>query len=357
VLQDSTVTANTANGTGATAGGGGISRTSTLNNTLTIVNSVVSGNTNANAPDIRTDPFTTTHVNFSAIGSGTGFAFAPDSGNNLPVGANLMLGGLAFNGGPTRTHALSGGPLIDAGSNAAVPSGLTTDQRGPGFARITGGTVDIGAFERDAIAPNVVTAEFHYLSAPQSVRLTFSKNVAASLTVGDVELKNLKTGATIPAANTALSYDGTANVATFTFPGYAYGALPDGDYRATLGAGSVTDGSGNALAADFTYDFFFMNGDANRDRKVEFGDLVILAQNYNTAGGRTFDLGDFTYDGNVDFNDLVVLAQRYNTALPAPTPAAALSVAIRQPRAKSIFALAPVKKPAAIGRKILPRRQ
>jgi hypothetical protein len=40
---------------------------------------------------------------------------------------------LAFNGGPTKTHAMvCGGLAIDNGKNF---SGLTTDQRGPGFAR------------------------------------------------------------------------------------------------------------------------------------------------------------------------------------------------------------------------------
>ena len=40
---------------------------------------------------------------------------------------------------------LPGSPAIDAGSNALIPSGLTTDQRG--LPRIMNGTVDIGAFE------------------------------------------------------------------------------------------------------------------------------------------------------------------------------------------------------------------
>ena len=65
-----------------------------------------------------------------------------------------LLGPLAFNGGPTQTHALlPGSPAIDAGSNAlAVDFGfpenpLVSDQRGDGFDRIVSGTVDIGAFE------------------------------------------------------------------------------------------------------------------------------------------------------------------------------------------------------------------
>jgi hypothetical protein len=64
----------------------------------------------------------------------------------------ILNAALADNGGPTPTHALlSTSPATDAGSNAlAVDENnnpLTTDQRGAGFARITGGTVDIGAFE------------------------------------------------------------------------------------------------------------------------------------------------------------------------------------------------------------------
>jgi hypothetical protein len=74
--------------------------------------------------------------------------------NNLIVGTSTaptgtlssdpMLGDLAANGGPTRTHALlAGSPAIGHGNNAA---GLAFDQRGPGFPRLVG-PVDIGAFE------------------------------------------------------------------------------------------------------------------------------------------------------------------------------------------------------------------
>ena len=56
-------------------------------------------------------------------------------------------------------------------------------------------------------------------------------------------------------------------------------------------------------------------GDANRDGIVDFGDLVALAQNYNSEEeGLTSATGDFNADGVVDFNDLVVLAQHYNTS-------------------------------------------
>jgi CSLREA domain-containing protein len=66
----------------------------------------------------------------------------------LQVGlADLNLGPLGDNGGPTQTIALGPGSVaIDAGDNTAA-AGLITDQRGSGFPRIVNGRVDVGAFE------------------------------------------------------------------------------------------------------------------------------------------------------------------------------------------------------------------
>lgn len=64
----------------------------------------------------------------------------------IPVGTAPGLGVLANNGGLSQTFALlPGSPCINAGDNGFLPD--TRDQRGPGFARISGGTIDIGAFE------------------------------------------------------------------------------------------------------------------------------------------------------------------------------------------------------------------
>ena len=57
-----------------------------------------------------------------------------------------MLGPLQHNGGPTLTHALLPGSLaIDAGDPNFT--GASFDQRGPGFARVVDGRIDIGSFE------------------------------------------------------------------------------------------------------------------------------------------------------------------------------------------------------------------
>lgn len=53
-------------------------------------------------------------------------------------------------------------------------------------------------------------------------------------------------------------------------------------------------------------------GDANVDKKVDFNDLVAVAQHYNQQTDATWALGSFNGDGKVDFNDLVLLAQNYN---------------------------------------------
>jgi uncharacterized protein (DUF2141 family) len=68
------------------------------------------------------------------------------------ISGDPNLGPLQDNGGPTETHALlPGSKVINAGDNALavdlLGSPLATDQRGAGFPRIIGGTVDMGAYE------------------------------------------------------------------------------------------------------------------------------------------------------------------------------------------------------------------
>lgn len=53
-------------------------------------------------------------------------------------------------------------------------------------------------------------------------------------------------------------------------------------------------------------------GDANFDTKVDFSDLVVLAQHYGQANAaQNLNVGDLDLNGSVDFNDLVSLAQHY----------------------------------------------
>jgi hypothetical protein len=112
--------------------------------TLVLASTIVS-NSAGGAPDIGVDGVYMTSLVATANQSLLGTLAAPVSvtgGGNL-IGADALLGALAFNGGPTRTQALlSASPARNAGSN---PLTLATDQRG--FARTYDGVTDIGAYE------------------------------------------------------------------------------------------------------------------------------------------------------------------------------------------------------------------
>lgn len=54
-------------------------------------------------------------------------------------------------------------------------------------------------------------------------------------------------------------------------------------------------------------------GDTNADFRVDFADLLTLAQHYSTPTSGTWATGDFDGDGSIGFGDLLLLAQHYET--------------------------------------------
>jgi fibronectin-binding autotransporter adhesin len=158
-------------------------------------------------------------------------------------------------------------------------------------------------------APQVVGSVFEFATR-QAIVLTFSTNVGASVSRSDFSVLNQTTGMTVSNAIGQVTYDANTNAATLTLTNL----LPDGNYRLTIAAADISNAVGVPLTNSVTLDFFVLAGDANRDRHVDFADLVILAQNYNLSG-RNFGQGDFNYSGTVDFADLVILAQKYNSTL------------------------------------------
>jgi hypothetical protein len=171
----------------------------------------------------------------------------------------------------------------------------------------------------DTVAPSVTDIDFNYDVAVQNLTWKFNDTVAASVQVSDLTLENTTNMSVLNSADLAAS-PLFVNEARFTFPGFVYGALPDGEYTATLAAASVTDTAGNPLAADSTFDFFFLNGDADHDGDVDVNDLGILAGNWQQSNC-TFSQGDFTYDGQVNVSDLGELASRWQASVFASAPA------------------------------------
>jgi CSLREA domain-containing protein len=192
-ITNSTITENT-----ASTDGGGIALVPDQGRLLTIRNSIIAGNTapagtnpDFTAPD---NPNTNLVVTHSLIGDNTGTSLpeaqtADASGNLIGIAvADLGLGPLQDNGGPTLTHALLPGSLAtDAGDNAHAML-LTTDQRGATFARIVDGglgAVDMGAFERQKLAPAsfVVTTALDETEDNGTVSLREAIN-ASNISVG-----------------------------------------------------------------------------------------------------------------------------------------------------------------------------
>jgi hypothetical protein len=70
-----------------------------------------------------------------------------------------LLEPLANNGGPTMTHAITANsPALNSGNNS---QNLAFDQRGASFARVAGGTADIGAYELQSAAGQALSGDYN----------------------------------------------------------------------------------------------------------------------------------------------------------------------------------------------------
>jgi fibronectin-binding autotransporter adhesin len=174
----------------------------TSNGILTLTNCTVSGNSGTGVEGLAAYGSSTTTLNNTIVAGNSGGGFADVSGkmsgsNNLigsgyPSGiingvdgnivgvTNPLLAPLGNYGGPTQTMAeLPGSPAIDAGSNALIPTGVTTDQRSTGYPRILNSTVDIGAFESSGFTIAVTSG------SGQTAGAVFPELLVATVTAND----------------------------------------------------------------------------------------------------------------------------------------------------------------------------
>lgn len=220
---------------------------------------------------------------------------------------------------------------LDVGKNAAVQSGMTTDLAGaPRLADIAGindfgAVVDMGAYERAS------QLQYVFDASKPSVTVQFETDMLeASIEPADLQLTIAGNNVPLSILAANVTYDASTRTSTWQFAS----ALPDGDFRATVAAGSVSSLNGAPLAANVTGNLYTLAGDANRDRKVDIADLTILATNWY-GSGKLFSQGDFNYDGTVDSIDLGILANRWQKNLVPPIAAAPVSTgmkaAVRKP--------------------------
>ncbi len=198
------------------------------------------------------------------------------------------------------------------------------DNYNVGWRSINAGSTSRVAFNLRAalngIAAPTMTSVFDF-QRQQALNVTFSQDVSTSIAKEDFKVYKLPGLVPVSTTSASFSYNTSTRTATLNLQSQ----LADGNYRLVLDAGAVESPTG-APSLTSSLDFFVLAGDADRDRDVDFDDLLTLAQNYGKLN-QNFSQGNFDYDpsGEVDFDDLLLLAQRYGTSL-APSPILAPTV-------------------------------
>lgn len=212
----------------------------------------------------------------------------------------------------------SSGQVVATASTAALGESLTfAAQVGTyyAFVKSQGNYGDVGQYtvtatsNPDTIAPTASNGTFAFQTG-HTVQFTFSEDVSNSLIGEDVIVQAANGGATYTPSN--VNFNPVNSTAFFNFAQ----PLPDGNYTATLPAGSVTDLFGNVMNTPTSFNFYVFAGDGNRDRIVNVADFASLSANFNNTP-RVFSQGDYNYDNKVDISDFALLASRFNTTLPA----------------------------------------
>ncbi|MFQ5614192.1 MAG: choice-of-anchor Q domain-containing protein, partial [Anaerolineae bacterium] len=138
----------------------------------------------------------------------TGYNLATDFSCNLnhitdKPSSNPLLGPLQNNGGGTETHALLSGSLAIGAGDPGFSPPPAFDQRGPGFPRVQGGVIDIGAFESNLLPQ----ADLSLTKSVNNVSPEVGDRVRFTLTVfngGPNPATNVEVTDLLPAG---LSYD------------------------------------------------------------------------------------------------------------------------------------------------------
>ncbi|MFT3786635.1 MAG: FG-GAP-like repeat-containing protein [Tepidisphaeraceae bacterium] len=178
----------------------------------------------------------------------------------------------------------------------------------------------------DTVPPYIQQGYFDTAVSAPTLALDLDEPADAfTLPDGCVIAKNLNTGEQFASRSVTIDNSGLHLVATFT-----PNTLSNGQYQFQLVSNTLRDLHGNKQSGALTWSnrsSYVLVGDINRDRQVNFSDLLILASNYGLSG-RTNLQGniDNSADGSVNFADLLILARAYGQALPAAPVASTIKM-------------------------------
>jgi hypothetical protein len=231
------------------------------------------------------------------------------------------------------SHTISAPSLVAHLHNFDIATGATltlsnmtaspTDNTDAGVRKIGAGTMQVNHLLTPNV--NVQAGTLRVTANGTATGLSNVSNITIVTTAGSTAKLDLTNNAMAIAygdspavsplvATTALLASGY-NAGTQTGPGivsssaaadstHAIGIVEASDLATTPAVFGTVDATTVLLRYTF-------KGDANIDGAVNFADLVLLAQNYNSVTSRWFK-GDFDYSGVTNFADLVSLAQNYN---------------------------------------------
>ena len=266
---------------------------------ILLTNTLIAGNYGGASPSIAPSDISAAidpESNSNLIGDGDNLTGIVNRAQGNQIGSatagttiNADLGPLANNGGPTETVAIfPGSPAIDAGDTAlavdpTTKQSLTTDQRGPGFRRVLGPAVDIGAFEVGN--PPVFTNLPSNPSIDEGSTYTFTAVATdpnPALTLTYTLGPGAPAGASINAETGVFSYTPPSGPATATF---------------TL---IVTDNGSPALSTSQSFTLTVNNVDPS----VSVGSDTALTQGQSLSrSGQFTDPGDGAWVATVNYGD------------------------------------------------------
>jgi uncharacterized delta-60 repeat protein len=318
-----------------TPGSGDDTVTSTAAPDVVRVAITASGGTDRLLVDRTTDPRPSTYVidggQYTGYGAPSAIAFVEFA--TLLGGSGDDLVKITAKTNNSLTWTLDGGAGNDQLDVAiAGASNPTKTIDSPGNGRVTFGnraTIEFRSMELINLVPPKILAGV-FAPSPETIAITLdfpSTALPLHPSTSVIELTNLSTGKIYTSAELATSTGaGSITLALSGGPinlggsGSSINLFPGGNYRLVVHGAGLSDAAGNKFGNDLTTEFFVLAGDANRDRQVDFADLVVLAQNYGAFSSifnNSLNRGDFNHDGKIDFADLTILAQQYGSTLPA----------------------------------------
>ena len=175
----------------------------------------------------------------------------------------------------------------------------------------------VTATETDINGPAITSAVFNH-ETNRHVELTFSEEIDLStLDTSDFTVRNLTSGAVLD-PNSVLLVNSTGSSTNLLIRSSVF---EDADWEVSVASGVFQDLSGNGNEGGFSFQFFKLQGDANRDQKVDAVDYAIWRETLgSTADLRANADNSGLSTGVIDHADYATWKSNFGNALGPISP-------------------------------------